>query len=76
MKKAIILLTLLLSLAEITAENLIQNGSFIQKDANNMPLQWKPALSVRKKSVFVGLDNTNSKSGGQSLCIKNPDDKC
>ena len=76
MKKAIILLTLLLSLAEVTAENLIQNGSFIQKDANNMPLQWKPALSVRKKTVFVGLDNTNSKSGGQSLCIKNPDDKC
>ena len=77
MKKIILFLAVLLFLfAETAAGNIIQNGSFIQKDSKGQPLHWTPAPAVRKKSVFVGIDNTNSKSGGQSLCIKNPDEKC
>ena len=77
MKKTILSLVLLPALVvEAAGGNIIQNGSFIRKDSKGQPLHWTPSPAKRKKFVFVGLDNTNSKSGGQSLCIKNPDEKC
>ena len=76
MKKTLFYLSAFLLLFEVQCGNIIQNGSFIRTDSKGNPLNWSYYPVKRKKSVRIVLDNTNSKSGGQSICITNPDEKC
>ena len=76
MKKTFFYLAAFLLLFEVQGGNIIKNGNFIQQDSKGNPLNWSYHPVKRKKSVRIVLDNTNSKSGGQSICITNPDEKC
>ena len=76
MKKTFFYLAAFLLLFEVQGGNIIKNGNFIQEDSKGNPLNWSYHPVKRKKSVRIVLDNTNSKSVGQSICITNPDEKC
>ena len=56
--------------------NIIKNGNFIEKNADGFAADWQKKNLPQNSGATVRLDNTNSKSGGQSICITNPDEKC
>ncbi len=56
--------------------NIIKNGNFIEKNADGFAANWTQWRSNKNSGAVIRLDNTNSKSGGQSICITNPNEKC
>ncbi len=55
--------------------NLLKNGNFIEKNADGFAADWTIWPKKKSDKVIVRLDNTNSKSGGQSVCISHPAEK-
>ena len=52
-----------------SAANILKNGELIEKDSNGFAQHWQIWPKKLSDKVSVRLDNTNSKSGGQSVAI-------
>ena len=74
MKKTLALCTMMIFCA-LSGANIIKNGSFTEVNPDGMPANWKPWPAKRAAEVVIKIDNTNSKSGGQSIMIRNPHEK-
>lgn len=74
--KFILTLTVMVFCALSFGANIIKNGNFIEKDADGFAAGWKIWTLKKNSGATVRLDNTNSKSGGQSICITNPNENC
>ena len=55
--------------------NILKNGEFIEKNADGFATDWTIWPKKKSDAVTVRVDNTNSKSGGQSVCITHPAEK-
>ena len=72
--KKFIILTVIFITAGLCAQNLIKNGGFQEKNPDGSIKNWTVYPKVLKGGVEVGIDTTNSRSGGQSVRIYNPRD--
>ncbi len=54
--------------------NILKNGELIEKDASGLVKDWQIWPKKLSDKVSIRLDNTNSKTGGQSVVINHLDE--
>ena len=58
----------------LPAGNILKNGELIEKDAPGFAKDWQIWPGKLSEKVSIRLDNTNSKTGGQSVVITHLDE--
>lgn len=75
MKRRFILPVLLTGCCFVSfGANILKNGEIIEKDGSGFAAHWQIWPARRSGQVKVQLDNTNSKTGGQSVVITHKDE--
>ena len=58
----------------LPAANILKNGDLVEKDASGFAKDWQIWPKKLSDKVSIRLDNTNSKTGGQSVVINHLDE--
>ena len=58
----------------LPAANILKNGDLVEKDASGFAKDWQIWPGKLSDKVSIRLDNTNSKTGGQSVVITHLDE--
>ncbi|MBE6403572.1 MAG: hypothetical protein E7039_07625 [Lentisphaerae bacterium] len=72
--KSVLLVAFAGSLTVLNGANILKNGDIVEKDASGFAAHWQIWPKKLSDKVSIRLDNTNSKTGGQSVVIYHKDE--